>query len=537
MASNSKSTNLWAPGSSTYPYTLESAFTETGETSIPNNTKPVYARATLSAPNISYSSTNGGTESIYWHDNRSNVDTLIASAYINSCGMGYGSQTVDGYISPTHKDDGTLSGYSYAYFTKNKSLQWIPASGGVATDWTALTFIARTSIPTLSVSEQNVGESVTISTNRSSTSFTHKLYYSIGNINETCLASGITDSYTWTIPKTIANQITANDNGTIKFKLVTVYNGNDIGSKEINLKVKIPNTTEFKPSISSVTLEDTITKPSGITDFVENISKIKGTVHAGGAYGSTITTYSISFNNESFNASPFTTSLAIYNPTLSVTVKDTRGRTATYTQNVTVRQYSQPKISNFNILRDSVDESFFNLFSLIEAYYFNSTSEIVAELHYKKSTDNNYTTVILNQQDFDDITTTAIKLTLENLFDVITSDVNSSYYAYLVVKDVFNTTGVQTNVVYIPSAFKLINISASKRELAIGKLHELAGYLEIALPQANYENIYRKDGTYNGVVLSCPDIEDGKIIYNSSSKKLEVDISGVTYEISLQQKS
>ena len=57
------------------------------------------------------------------------------------------------------------------------------------------------------------------------------------------------------------------------------------------------------------------------------------------------------------------------------------------------------------------------------------------------------------------------------------------------------------------------------------------------MPQANYENIHRIEGTYDGLVLSCPSIEDGKINFNSTDKTLELEIGGTTYAISLQQKS
>lgn len=142
MASASNSTLLTAPGSSTYKYTLAVSFNETG-TNTANNYSTVTCSATLSANNISYSSTNGGTLSIYWHDNKNNTDVLLASEYISSCGMSYGSKTVSGSYTAYHNNDGNLSGYAYAYFTKNKTLQWIPASGGVSTAWTALTYIPR----------------------------------------------------------------------------------------------------------------------------------------------------------------------------------------------------------------------------------------------------------------------------------------------------------------------------------------------------------------------------------------------------------
>ena len=152
------STSLTAPASSTYKYTLAVAFTENSHTAS-NNTSNVTCAASLSANNIAYNDTGGGTLAVYWHDNRQNTDVLVASAAVNKVGASYGTASVSGTFDVTHNSDGNLSGYAYAYFTKNHTNSYIPASGGVQTAWTALSYNQLATAPTLSsVTISNITE-------------------------------------------------------------------------------------------------------------------------------------------------------------------------------------------------------------------------------------------------------------------------------------------------------------------------------------------------------------------------------------------
>ena len=139
MASNYKNTNLYTLNKS---YLLEAYFNET-YSDIQNNYSNIFVKATLSASNISFNATNGGTLRIYWHDNKENYDRLVAESSISSCGMNYGARSAEGNLTVYHNNDGNLSGYAYATFTKNKNLSYIPPTGGVSTDWTSLTYIPR----------------------------------------------------------------------------------------------------------------------------------------------------------------------------------------------------------------------------------------------------------------------------------------------------------------------------------------------------------------------------------------------------------
>ena len=193
MASASSSTNLYC--SRGYAYPLTASFTE-NSTSVNNNTSNVTCTATLQAVDAGWDSNYTSTLNIYWHDNKENYDRLVATASTKKLLAG-STLTASGTINVTHKDDGTLSGYAYAYFTQGSSSGgWCPSSGGVNNSWTSLTTIARASVPTITPSTFNIGDTITIKTNRKSTSFTHNVILYFGNYSYT-IATGVTDNVTF----------------------------------------------------------------------------------------------------------------------------------------------------------------------------------------------------------------------------------------------------------------------------------------------------------------------------------------------------
>jgi len=139
MASASNSVTLWSNGG--HGYTLNASFWE-NSTSTPNNTSNITCKATLTSQGAAWSSGYNSTLTIYWHDNRENYDRQVASINLSSLGIN-ASAAAQGTINVTHKDDGSLSGYAYAYFTKGGTSSYTPNSGGVSNGWTALTKIAR----------------------------------------------------------------------------------------------------------------------------------------------------------------------------------------------------------------------------------------------------------------------------------------------------------------------------------------------------------------------------------------------------------
>ena len=348
MASNS--TQLGCANTS-YKYTLSVNWSES-ETNIANNTTKITANGSLSASNVGFDALYDSYAchlKLYWHDNNKNTDTLFAtSSAFKTCGMGYGTRSVSGSITVTHKSDGSLSGYVKVYFeAPTTSGGWSPSSSSCSTGWTTCTIIARaSSISGLSGNQLNSGVSVTI--DRKSSSFTHKVEYKFVNSGWTTVSSNAATSCSFTPPLSLASQIPSATSGALTVR-VTTYNGStQIGSsvtKSINLSV--PSTVV--PNISGLTatrIDNGVPSSWGI--YVKGISQVKITASgASGSYGSTISGYSISgpglYTNSSSGTSGQLSSTGTQ--TYTCTVTDSRGRKASKSVSITVVDYSYPSIS------------------------------------------------------------------------------------------------------------------------------------------------------------------------------------------------
>lgn len=221
-----------------------------------------------------------------------------------------------------------------------------------------LTTIPRASQPTLSASSVNLGSSVTINTNRASTSFTHTLSYSIGSLtNQTSglgASSGVTTSTTFTPPATLANQFPNATQGTVTITCKT-YNGSTlIGTKTVTLTVKTINNSTYQPTISlSATASSQfnskyLNKVSGVTISATTTQK----------YNATRNSYSISgagksSSNANLVVSPInvTMSSATQTVTFTGTTTDSRGYSGTGTTSITLYRYNTPQITSYSVQR------------------------------------------------------------------------------------------------------------------------------------------------------------------------------------------
>lgn len=373
MASNSKTINLGGASSSIQRCTLTAYFNETG-TSTTNNTSTIYCKASLYTPSASWD--NLGRDDhlyIYWHDNRENYDRLVATW--SGSAVNYGSTiAAEGTITVTHNDDGTLSGYAYAYWSRDGgNTYYAPASGGVSTDWTSLTTIARASQPTIGQAGTtnqpnfNIGDTITIYTNRKSSSFTHTVKFNYGNTSVT-VGTGVGTSITFDT-STIASDLYAltpdanTYSGTIS---VTTYNGStSIGTKTCAYNANVANSN---PTWAHFNDWIAYTKNAQVrsalansnVNFLQGMSVIEfqGTKQNapealnGASLASIAVSIADALGTLTWNASlPSTIAFDIGNPTqagmmtLNATVTDSRGNTSTFQRDVYVIPYQAPGIA------------------------------------------------------------------------------------------------------------------------------------------------------------------------------------------------
>ena len=236
-------------------------------------------------------------------------------------------------------------GYSYNY------LQW---ESVVIT----VTYEEAVSQPTVSSSSVNLGSALTIYTNRQSTATVHTISYWFGETSG-AIATNVGASVSWTPPLSLASQIPNATSGICTITCNSFVNGTLTGTRTCTVTLTVPSTVV--PSISSVTVEDTNeTVVTKIAAYVKSLSTLSVAISAAGIYGSTISSYRTSLDGVTYTAATFTASKklsAAGDMTMTVTVTDSRGRTATYTNTFNVLDYAVPSIKKFSAERCNSDGS------------------------------------------------------------------------------------------------------------------------------------------------------------------------------------
>ncbi len=225
--------------------------------SIENNTSTVKLKLECRSTSSSYTTkgSSGLTTVIDGTTVKNNaaIDMSSTNAWQN-----FGERT----ITITHNADGTCSVSKSGSFTCTAGSSNYSLSSGSASVTVKPATIPRASTPTLSSSSVTMGSSVTINTNRASSSFTHTLKYTFGNVHET-IATGVGASYSWTPPTSLASQITNKLNGTCTITCNT-YNGDTLlGTKTVTMTLSVPSASQpslvtYPNTTQNVTIGSTI---------------------------------------------------------------------------------------------------------------------------------------------------------------------------------------------------------------------------------------------------------------------------------------
>lgn len=206
-----------------------------------------------------------------------------------------------------------------------------------------------------------IGSQIDIGISRAVSSFTHTLTWRFGGRTGTIAESSSSTSITWTPPLDLSSQIPNSESGAGTLTCIT-YNGNtEIGRKSISFTLKVPSyigpsINKFESSIVPVDI-----KNCGL--YVKNHTAVKWDVTAYGSYGSTIQKCTISGQNLSYTFTNTSTSYTRTSETLTisgekvytVTVTDSRGRTASKTGRITILDYNSPVITSANSFRSNAD--------------------------------------------------------------------------------------------------------------------------------------------------------------------------------------
>lgn len=449
---------------------LQFSWSETSQ-SIPNNTTTIYWKLELisgSSGRIDSSASKKWTVTI--NGTTHSGTNTIGIANNTTKTLAEGSDTI------AHNANGTKT-FSYS-FSQQFSITFDGASIGTKTGSGSGTLDTIPRASSLTASNGTLGTSQTFTITRADSSFKHRITYTCGSASGYVIGSASTfttaTSIAWTPPLDLAQQNTTGSSVSITLKLLTFTNdGTQIGTATKSITCSIP--ASVKPTVS-LDVSDPLGYVSKYGGYVQNLSKFAVSLTDAGSQGSTIKSRKTVIADKTFTSASFTTDI-IQNSgsvTISTTVTDSRGRTATASITATVIPYSPPKINSLTVKRcDAAGNS-----SPGGAYLAVSFNSQVTELNnkntakysiqYKKTSASQYTTETLSGF--------AGQYSVSNGVFIFAAETASSYNIIFTVTDAF---GSAAKTATGASVFKLWSILNKGLGIAFGKIAEFEGVFDI----------------------------------------------------------
>lgn len=338
--------------------------------------------------------------------------------------------------------------------------------------WTAVTLEVDwqepATQPSLSAATVEMGKSVTINTPAVNSAYRHTLRYAFGSAAGT-IATGIASSVSWTPPVSLANQIPSATAGSGTIYCDTYSGSTLLGTKSVSITLTVPGSVvPSAGTLSAALAEDT----SGTGLYVKGMGKAKLTLSgASGAYGSSITSYTITGGGWTATNGALTTGTlaSAGNITFTATVTDSRGRKASTTRAITVIDYTKPGVAACDVYRCDADgnrKKAGTYFAVeINASYSAITGNILnITARYKKQSESSYGT--------------AANVTNNGKTVLGGGNIGASttYDVLVTVADKYNSLSIPRTL----STKSVLQSFKRSAGAAIGKVAELANWLDVA---------------------------------------------------------
>ena len=338
--------------------------------------------------------------------------------------------------------------------------------------WTAVTLEVDwqepATQPSLSASTVEMGKAVTISTPAVNSAYKHTLRYAFGGASGT-ITTGIASSTSWTPPISLANQIPSATAGSGTIYCDTYSGSTLLGTKSVSITLTVPGSVvPSAGTLSAALAEDT----SGTGLYVKGMGKAKLTLSgASGAYGSSITSYTITGGGWTATNGALTTGTLASsgNITFTATVTDSRGRKASTTCTISVIDYTKPGVAVCDVYRCDADgnrKKAGTYFAVeINASYSAITGNTLSiTARYKKQSVSDYGT--------------AANVTNNGKTVLGGGNIGASttYDVLVTVADKYNSLSIPRTL----STKSVLQSFKRSAGAAIGKVAELANWLDIA---------------------------------------------------------
>lgn len=191
-----------------------------------------------------------------------------------------------------------------------------------------------------------LGTSQSISVTRYNTAFTHTIKATCGPESVTLCTKSTSGTVSWTPPRAWAAQNTKGDTVSVTFQTTTYSGSAVVETVSAKATYAIPDT----PSVS-FTLSDPTEYSAQFGGYVQSKSKLAIQATSSGVYGSTIVSTTAKVGGKDWSLSQPGILTGSGNVVVTVTAQDSRGKTKSVSQNITVQAYTPPIISNLSYSR------------------------------------------------------------------------------------------------------------------------------------------------------------------------------------------
>lgn len=274
--------------------------------------------------------------------------TVNGSNYSGTCTIGVGTNSTktlaSGSTTIAHNADGTKSfsfSFSLQFDINYSGVGWIGTKSGSGSG--TLSTIPRTS--SVSSTNANIGENITITINRASSSFTHTLTYSFCNLSGTIASKTSSTSVTWTLPTSFYAQIPNSRSSWGTITCDTYSGSTKIGSSTCRFDVYVKESAN-KPGISAtvVDVNDTTKALTGDENkLIKYYSRVKFSITSSPKNSSGTKSININYNGNSFTGGSGNSWTDYFSDVVSgsyrCSVTDTRDFTNSVTINKTLINY------------------------------------------------------------------------------------------------------------------------------------------------------------------------------------------------------
>ncbi len=387
-----------------------------------------------------------------------------------------GVKDTAGYAVPYHANETVFTVYHNADGTKSITLNF-----SVETEMTqgananlnngvfkSASITQNITLPTInrlspiSFGSFTMGTGGEITIGRYVNTFTHTLTYNFGNTSGT-IATNVGEKVTWTPSKDLGSQIPNSTSGVGTITCTTYNGGTLIGSTSKTFTLWVSG--DMYPTLTYTTTGNDLF--NGL--YITTKSSVSFSLSATGSYGSEIKSYSITGEGLNVNSSNGKSSVFNSSGAFTYTLKatDSRGRSVTKTQSISVYYYANPSIT-LNTVRCDLNGNPTDIGNYVKATLVYSISNPNNAnqnaknyvIEYKATNEENWTT-------FSNGTLSNYNSTQNYTNTSKTFDSAKSYDFRASIEDSFITIYSTTNV---PTATCILDIEPNG--LGVGKYHQ-----------------------------------------------------------------